>query len=90
MIAYLKEQLFEVMFKQAEKEHGLHDLLGYSPPVRAFRDALAYQPGCFQDCTLEVPDNHRVYFKVSKTLLLIYNRRSQQNVNPVLDDSLDL
>ena len=39
------------------------------------------------DGTLVVLANHRVYLKVSKTLLLIYNRRSQRYVNPVLDDS---
>ena len=38
------------------------------------------------DGTLVVPANHRVYLKVSKTLLLIYDRRPQRYVNPVLDD----
>ena len=38
------------------------------------------------DGTLVVLANHRVYLKVSKTLLLIYNRRPQRYVNPVLDD----
>jgi len=38
------------------------------------------------DGTLVVPANHSVYFKVSKTLLLFYNRRPQRYVNSVLDD----
>ena len=41
---------------------------------------------CRHDGTLVVLANHRVYLKVSKTLLLIYNRRPRRYVNPVLDD----
>ena len=38
------------------------------------------------DGTPAVLANHSVYLKVSKTLLLIYNRRPQRYVNPVLDE----
>ena len=42
---------------------------------------------CRHDGALAVPAYHRVYLKVSETLLLIYNSRPQRYVNPVLDDS---
>ena len=60
---------------------------GFFPSKPADQHQMRAPVVCRHDGTLVVPASHRIYLKVSKTLLLIYNRRPQRYVNPVLDNS---
>ena len=59
---------------------------GFFPSKPADQHQMRAPVVCRHDGPPAVLANHSVYLKFSKTLLLIYNRRPQRYVNPVLDE----
>ena len=79
-------RVYSVFIGQQRLDCRAGQLGGFFPSKPADQNQMRAPVVCRHDGTLAVLANHRVYLKVSKTLLLIYNRRPQRYVNPVLDD----